>query len=60
VQFFGKSYHQDELFQSAKDVWEYDLKKKPADLNTIDLYIKPEESMAFCVYNGEEKGSFLL
>jgi hypothetical protein len=60
VQFNGKSYDQDELLRIAKDVWKYDLQKKPDDLKTVELYIKPEESMGFCVYNGVEKGSFLL
>lgn len=44
----------------AKDVWRYDLKQKPADLKNIELYVKPEESVAYYVINGEVTGSFYI
>jgi hypothetical protein len=60
VQFAGKSYSQEQLTDIAKNVWQFDLGKDPEDLKSIEVYVKPEESMAFYVCNGEEKGSFLL
>lgn len=60
VQFAGKSYTQDDLVKIAKDVWKYDLKMKAADLVSVELYVKPEESMVYYVFNGTECGSFAI
>lgn len=60
VQFAGKSYTQDDLMKIAKDVWRFDLKKKAADLVSVELYVKPEESMVYYVFNGTECGSFAI
>ena len=57
-QFDGKSYTTEDLIKITKDVWKYDLGKKTADLKTVDLYVKPEESQAYYVINGEVTGSF--
>ena len=58
VQFAGKSYAQADLVKIAKDVWEYDLLQKPADLKSVELYVKPEESLVYYVMNKEITGSF--
>lgn len=58
VQFDGKSYTTEELVKIAKDVWKYDLKRKVSDFQTVELFVKPEESIAYYVINGEVKGSF--
>lgn len=60
VQFGGKSYSQEELVKIAKDVWKYDLKKKAADLTSVELYVKPEENMVYYVMNKETTGSFSI
>lgn len=60
VQFAGKSYTQDDLMKIAKDVWRFDLKMKAADLVSVELYVKPEESMVYYVFNGTECGSFAI
>lgn len=59
IQFDGKSYTQEELVQIAKDVWKYDLNQKEADLNSLELYVKPEEHVAYYVMN-KVAGSFYL
>ena len=58
VQFDGKSYTNEELVKIAKDVWKYDLKKKVGDFKTVELFVKPEESIVYYVINGEVMGSF--
>ena len=58
VQFAGKSYTNEDLVKIAKDVWQYDLKKEEKDLKSVDLYVKPEESTVYYVFNGTEEGSF--
>ena len=60
VQFGGKSYSQEDLLKIAKDVWKYDLRQKAADLTSVDLYVKPEESMVYYVMNQETTGSFYI
>ena len=60
VQFAGKSYSNEELFKIAKDVWVYDMGQKVADMKSVEIYVKPEESMAYFVVNGTENGSFMI
>ena len=60
LQFDGKSYSQEDLVQIAKDVWKYDLNQKASDLTSIELYVKPEEHMAYYVMNKDFAGSFYL
>ena len=60
VQFDGKSYTAEDLVKSAKDVWQYDLKQKASDFKSVEIYVKPEESLAYYVINGDVTGSFLI
>ena len=60
VQFAGKSYAQEDLIKIAKDVWKYDLKQKAGDLTSVELYVKPEESMVYYVMNKEFTGRFYI
>lgn len=60
VQFGGKSYTTDDLVKIAKDVWKYDLKQKAVDFKSVELYVKPEDGMAYYVINGKEAGSFYI
>ena len=58
IQFAGKEYTTEQLVKIAKDVWEFDLAKNPADFKEVQLYVKPEEAEAYYVINGTETGSF--
>lgn len=58
VQFHGKEYSQDDLVKIAKDVWKYDLKQKASELNSVVLYVKPEESAVYYVMNKDFTGKF--
>lgn len=60
VQFAGKSYAQEDFMKMAKDVWKYDLKQKASALESVDLYVKPEENMVYYVMNKEFTGSFYI
>lgn len=60
LQFSGKSYTEEDLIKIAKDVWKYDLGNKSADFKSVELYVKPEESRAYYVINGETTGSFAI
>lgn len=60
IQFEGKSYSQEDLMKMAKDVWKYDLKQKVGALESVELYVKPEENMVYYVMNKEFTGSFYI
>ena len=60
VQFSGKSYTTEDLVKIAKDVWKYDLGRKASEFKTVEIYVKPEESAAYYVINGEVEGSFAI
>lgn len=58
IQFAGNMRTTEELVKSAKDIWEYDLHRDPADIKTVELYVKPEENKVYYVINDEERGDF--
>ncbi|MBP5223539.1 MAG: hypothetical protein J6Z35_10340, partial [Lachnospiraceae bacterium] len=60
VQYAGKSYSQEDLIKIAKDVWQYDMNMKAEDFKAVEVYVKPEENIAYFVVNGEFQGSFVL
>lgn len=60
IQFSGKTYTDEKLIKIAKDVWKYDLGQKEADLTSIEIYVKPEESAAYYVMNNQFTGSFYI
>ena len=60
IQYGGKSYGQEDLMKIARDVWEYDLKHKADELESVELYVKPEENMVYYVMNREFTGSFYI
>lgn len=60
VQFWGKSYSQEDLIKIARDVWKYDLKQKLGSLESVELYVKPEENMVYYVMNKDFTGSFYI
>lgn len=58
LEFAGKAYTSEDLVKIAKDVWKYDLNQKVGDFKTVELYVKPEESVVYYVINGDVTGSF--
>jgi hypothetical protein len=58
IQFGGKSYSEEDLVKIANDVWKFDLSKKPEELTSVELYVKPEENKVYYVMNNEFTGSF--
>ena len=49
---------QEDLVKIARDVWQFDLHKKPEDFKAVELYVKTEESTVYYVINGNVTGSF--
>ena len=58
--FSGKSYTSEDLIRITRDVWKYDLNGKEEDIQSIELYVKPEENTAYYVINGDVTGSFFI
>ena len=58
VQFADKSYTSEDLANIANDVWVYDHNKKASELKDVQLYVKPEESKVYYVFNDEITGDF--
>ena len=59
-QFSGKSYTSEDLIRITRDVWKYDLNGKEEDIQSIELYVKPEENTAYYEINGDVTGSFFI
>ena len=60
LQFAGKEFTEKELFQKVKDVWTKELKNKVGDMKDVKIYLKPEESAAYYVVNGDTTGRIQL
>ncbi|MCR5178399.1 MAG: DUF6465 family protein [Lachnospiraceae bacterium] len=60
LQYSDKSVTYDELTERVKQIWTKDLGKKIVDIDTLDLYIKPEENKVYFVVNNEPVGDFDL
>jgi hypothetical protein len=59
VEYQGKQIAGKDVLAAAKKVW-VDGGNKVKDLNTVDLYIKPEENAAYYVFNDDESGKIDL
>ena len=56
LQFAGKEYTEKEILQKVKDIWTKVLKNKVGDMKDVKIYLKPEESAAYYVVNGDTTG----
>ena len=52
VQFKGNSVDTKKLMETAKEIWKSEG-NKIKDLDTVELYCKPEEGRCYYVFNGE-------
>ena len=56
LQFDGKEFTEKDIFAMVKEVWTKGFKNKVGDLKDVKIYLKPEESAAYFVVNGEVSG----
>lgn len=59
VEYQETQVQEKNLITKAKEIWKK-KGKKAAELKDLQLYIKPEENMAYCVFNEEETAEFSL
>ena len=60
LQFYGKEYSDKEILQKVKEIWTKVLKNKVGDMKDVKIYLKPEESKAYYVINGDTTGDVNL
>ncbi len=58
LQYADKEVTYSTFVDRAKEVFQNDLGGKVSDIKSLDLYVKPEESMVYFVINGEINGQF--
>lgn len=59
VEYQEKQLNETDLVKKAKKVWT-EGGKKVSELTSLQVYVKPEENMAYCVFNEDTKGEFSL
>ena len=53
LQFAGKEYDMEVIKTNVKTAWAAETGKKESDIKDVQIYVKPEESAAYYVVNGE-------
>ena len=59
VEYQEKQLEEKDLVAKAKKIWT-DGGKKASELSSLDLYVKPEESTVYCVFNEDITSSYSL
>ena len=59
VQYNGQSTCNNCLTKKAKEIWQKNG-KKVSDMESLEMYVKPEENAVYFVINGEELGCYPL
>ncbi|MGN0437690.1 MAG: DUF6465 family protein [Lachnospiraceae bacterium] len=59
VEYQEKQIQEKDLIAKAKDIWKASG-KKVSDMKELNVYVKPEENMAYCVFNDDETAEFTL
>lgn len=59
IQFQDAEYNEQDIIAQVKKNWK-DAGNRIADLNTMDIYVKPEEKMVYYTINEELSASFAL
>lgn len=60
LQYLGKEVNTEDLMKQVKDIWSKELKNKVSEINSVNLYLKPEENAAYYVINEETTGKIEL
>ncbi|MBO5460661.1 MAG: hypothetical protein J5983_02540 [Ruminococcus sp.] len=60
LQFGEKEYTDKEILKMVKAVWTKEMKRKVGEMKKLQVYMKPEESAAYFVINGEVTGKVEL
>ena len=58
IQYCGKQFSEDDIYEKFKENWTKD--NKLSEIEDLKLYFKLEESKVYCVVNGEIMSSFKI
>lgn len=59
VEYGELQLEEKDLIAKAKKVWT-GTGKKVSELTSLQVYVKPEENMVYCVFNDDATGEFSL
>ncbi len=59
IQFAGKEILEKDIVEQAKQAW-VEMGHRASSIKSLDVYVKPEENMAYYVVNGKETGNIEL
>lgn len=59
VEFHGNKVLENTLTTKVKEIWK-EAGNKVKDLETLDVYYKPDEKTCYYVFNGTDTGSFVV
>lgn len=60
IEYHGKSYSRDELVERAVTIWVKKLRRGRSNLESLELYVKPQEGTVYYVFNKTRNGNFPL
>lgn len=60
LQFAGREYADKDILEKVKKVWTQELQKPVDEMKSVQIYLKPEECMAYYVINEETTGKVEL
>lgn len=59
VEFAGKQVAQDELVKNIKKIWT-DAGNKASEIKSLNVYVQPDNNIAYYVINDDFKGEYIL
>lgn len=59
IEYYGKQIEEADLVKKAKAIWT-NSGNKVSDIASLNIYVKPEENMAYYVFNDDVTGSFSI
>ena len=60
LQFSGKELNTNDIYENVKNSWVEQTQGKAEDIKTVEIYLKPEESRAYYVVNGESNENYFV
>ena len=57
IDYLGQQVEEKELIKKAKALW-VSKGNKVKDLTELNVYVKPEENVAYCVFNNNDTDKF--
>ena len=56
LQYMGKEFSTADIMKQIRNIWTKELGRSTEELRSVNVYLKPEESAAYYVVNGDTTG----